>query len=81
MTETEVIVGCLVIALFDCALELEVASGSFLDAPKEVQSVAPTCGIELGLEVFKLLEDDLFLLCSQVVEGDSEASWSLSEKV
>ena len=81
MTETEVVVGGLVIALFDSTLELEVASGSFLDAPKEVQCVAPSGCIELGLEVFKLLEDDLFLLCSQVVEGDSEASWPLSEKV
>ena len=81
MTETEVVIGRLVIALLDRALQLEVSSGGFLDAPKEVQRVAPASRIELGLKIFKLLEDNLLLLCTQVVEGDSEASWSLSEKV
>ena len=80
MTKAEIVIGCL-LPIFHRSLQLEVACGGFLDTTEEVQCVAATGLIELGLEIFKPLQHDILLLLRQIIEGNPEASWLLGKEI
>ena len=79
MTQPEIVV-CLLLAFLNCLLQLEVSSRCFLNAPKEVQRVAASLLIKLGLHVLKAGKNDLLFLV-QVIQGDTERPWFLRKEV
>ena len=82
MTQTEIIVACLLVfSILDRTLKLEVPRRSLLDTPKEVQCVAAASRIEFGLKILELLQDNLLLFGIEVIESDSKASRTLSEEI
>ena len=79
MTQPEIVI-CLLLAFLNCLLQLKVSGRCFLDAPEEVQCVAASLLIELGLHVLKAGKNDLLFLV-QVIQGDTERPWFLRKEV
>jgi hypothetical protein len=61
--------------------KLEVSSAGFAYSPKEIECIAPSLLIVLGLKIHKCLDYRLIISLFRVVEVNPEGPWLLSEKV